>query len=91
MQAASTTPINRHPVRNSVRTAAGLVIAAAFLSLAFGQVDWAGVAQRAASAAFVMVVHLMLWLPVTFAGAAFLNVPGASQLMRRPARERSAA
>jgi len=78
-------------VRRSVRTAAGLVIAAAFLSLAFGQVDWAGVAQRAASAAFVMVAHLMLWLPVTFAGAAFLIVPGASQLMRRPARERSAA
>ena len=48
-------------------------------------------AQRAASAAFVMVVHLILWLPVTFAGAALLVAPNASQLMRRPARQRSAA
>ena len=48
-------------------------------------------AQRAASTAFVMVVHLMLWFPVTVAGAALLVAPNANRLMRRPARQRSAA
>ena len=48
-------------------------------------------ARRVASAAFAMVVHLTLWLPVTLVGATFLVAPDASQLLRRPSRQRSAA
>jgi len=48
-------------------------------------------ARRAAATAFAMAVHLMLWLPVTLAGAAFLITPRAVRPLPRPARQRSAA
>jgi hypothetical protein len=48
-------------------------------------------AHRIAATAFAMVVHLMLWLPVTVVGAAFLVVPGAVRPLRRPERQRSTA
>ena len=44
-------------------------------------------AHRAAATAFAVVVHAMLWLPVTIVGAAFLVAPGTSRLLRRPARQ----
>jgi glycosyltransferase 2 family protein len=48
-------------------------------------------ARRVAATAFAMVVHLMLWLPVTLVGAAFLVAPGAARSLRRSARQRSIA
>jgi hypothetical protein len=48
-------------------------------------------ARRAAATAFAMAVHLMLWLPVTLVGAAFLITPRAVRPLPRPARQRSAA
>jgi hypothetical protein len=48
-------------------------------------------AHRAAATAFAMVVHLLLWLPVTVVGAAFLVAPDAVRALRRPERQRSTA
>jgi len=48
-------------------------------------------ARRVQATAFAMVVHLMLWLPVTLVGAAFLIAPGSARAFRRPARQRSTA
>jgi glycosyltransferase 2 family protein len=48
-------------------------------------------AHRTAATAFAMVVHLVLWLPVTVVGAAFLVMPGATRALRRPERQRSIA
>jgi uncharacterized protein (TIRG00374 family) len=48
-------------------------------------------AHRVAATAFAVVVHLMLWLPVTVVGAAFLVAPGTTRALRRPARQRSTA
>lgn len=48
-------------------------------------------AHRVAATAFAMVVHLMLWLPVTVVGAAFLVAPNTARALRRPARQRSTA
>jgi len=48
-------------------------------------------ARRAAATAFAMAVHLMLWLPVTLVGAAFLIKPRASRPLAQPARQRSVA
>jgi uncharacterized protein (TIRG00374 family) len=39
-------------------------------------------AGRAVSAAFAMVVHLLLWLPVTLVGAAYVVLPGAAGTRR---------
>ena len=39
-------------------------------------------AGRAISTAFAMLVHLLLWLPVTLAGAAYLVVPGTAAARR---------
>jgi len=47
-------------------------------------------ARRVVSTAFAMVAHLILWLPVTLVGAAFLITPGAARAARRASR-RSAA
>ena len=48
-------------------------------------------ARRAAATAFALVVHLVLWLPVTVVGAAFLMAPATSRALRRPERQRSTA
>jgi len=49
-------------------------------------------APRAAATAFAMVVHVMLWLPVTLVGAALLAAPRVVILTpRRTADQRSAA
>jgi hypothetical protein len=45
-------------------------------------------AHRAAATAFAVVVHAMLWLPVTIVGAAFLVKPRTLRILRRPERER---
>lgn len=39
-------------------------------------------ATRAAAAAFALLVHVFLWLPVTLAGAAYLVVPGGRDAVR---------
>jgi uncharacterized membrane protein YbhN (UPF0104 family) len=57
-------------VRRSFRTAAGLVIAAAFLWLAFGQVDWAGVATVANNATAGPIVLGLIAL----AGGFFIRI-----------------
>ena len=44
-------------------------------------------AHRAAATAFAMVVHVMLWLPVTIVGAAFLVKPGTPRILHRPERQ----
>ena len=50
---------------------------------------------RVAATAFAMVVHLMLWLPVTVIGAALLGTSGATSgatgVVPRSSRQRSAA
>jgi hypothetical protein len=48
-------------------------------------------APRVLATAFAMVVHLILWLPVTLVGAAFLIAPGAPAALRRPSRQQSTA
>ena len=45
-------------------------------------------AHRAAATAFAVVVHAMLWLPVTIVCAAFLVKPRTLRILRRPERER---
>ena len=45
-------------------------------------------AQRAAATAFAVVVHVVLWLPVTLVGAAFLVKIRAPRLLRRPEPQR---
>ena len=47
---------------------------------------WSPTARRAPfAAAFAIVVHLMLWLPLTLAGVVHFIRPGAGQLRRRAA------
>ena len=48
-------------------------------------------AHRVIATAFAMIVHLILWLPVTLVGAAFFVAPGAVRTPGRPSRQRSAA
>ena len=48
-------------------------------------------AHRAAATAFAVVVHVVLWLPVTIVGAAFLVKPRAPRILRRPERQRANA
>jgi glycosyltransferase 2 family protein len=48
-------------------------------------------ARRVIATAFAMIVHLMLWLPVTLVGAAFLIAPSTARTPARPSRQRSAA
>lgn len=47
-------------------------------------------AHRTISAAFAVIVHLMLWLPVTLVGAALL-VPRSARTLRRLEQQESAA
>lgn len=46
-------------------------------------------ARRVHATAFAMVVHLMLWLPVTLTGAAFLAAPRAPRALRRRSVQQS--
>ena len=48
-------------------------------------------APRVTSTAFAMAVHLILWLPVTLVGAAFLVAPGARRSPARPSPQQTAA
>jgi len=48
-------------------------------------------ARRVVATAFAMIVHVMLWLPVTLVGAAFLITPGTVRTRPRPSRQRSTA
>ena len=48
-------------------------------------------ARRVVATAFAMIVHLMLWLPVTLVGAAFFIAPGSVRAAARPSRQRTAA
>jgi len=45
-------------------------------------------AHRVTATAFAMVVHVVLWLPVTIVGAAFMVKPGTPRILRRPERQR---
>jgi glycosyltransferase 2 family protein len=48
-------------------------------------------ARRVIATAFAMIVHLILWLPVTLVGAAFFVAPGAVRAPGRASRQQSAA
>ena len=45
-------------------------------------------AHRVTATAFAMAVHVVLWLPVTIVGAAFMVKPGTPGIFRRPERQR---
>ena len=48
-------------------------------------------AHRAAATALAVVVHVVLWLPVTIVGAAFLVKPRFPRMVGRPERQRANA